>query len=67
MGTQRAIKAAAPAPPPAPSESEQIAKLRRQYAYDQIESEGDAGALYEGHLAFDEVIDSRLGGRARSI
>jgi glycogen phosphorylase len=60
MGTQRAIKA--PAPPPAPSESEQIAKLRRQYAYDQIESEGDAGALYEGHLVFDDVIDRASAG-----
>ncbi len=60
MGTQRAIKAAAPAP--APPESEQIAKLRRQYAYDQIQSEAGAGALYEGHLAFDDVIDRASAG-----
>jgi glycogen phosphorylase len=51
MGTKTAIE------PTASTDSDIVAKRRREYGCDAYEFSGNNNALYERHLAFDNIVD----------
>jgi starch phosphorylase len=48
--------------PQIPTESDTAAELRRQYGSGPVDFAGDANALYERHLLFDDVVDPAAAG-----
>ncbi|HXZ28363.1 MAG TPA: glycogen/starch/alpha-glucan phosphorylase [Terriglobales bacterium] len=47
---------------PQPPESERLARLLRQYGCGPVQFSGEANALYERHLLFDNVVDVKAAG-----